>query len=137
MTSFDSLSGEKRGLFHFENLTHLLSYRSLDELLTEALSWLVNTFRATGGAILYASTLVKSVRLGDLSAAAEQKARTHTLSDGTPGHSFRTLLEELSTIVRNTRRTAQSAEKAPTFMVVTQPNPVQQRALKLLDSITV
>jgi signal transduction histidine kinase len=73
MTSFDSLSGEKRGLFHFENLTHLLSYRSLDELLTEALSWLINTFRATGGSILYASTLVKSVRLGDLSAAAEQK----------------------------------------------------------------
>ena len=71
------------------------------------------------------------------SATAEQKARTHTLSDGTPVHSLRTLLEELSSIVRNTCRTARFPAKAPTFMIVTQPNPVQQRALKLLDSITV
>jgi transposase len=71
------------------------------------------------------------------SASAEQKVRTHTLTDGTPVHSFRTLLNELSTIVRNTCRTAQSGENAPTFMIVTQPNPIQQRALKLLDSITV
>lgn len=35
------------------------------------------------------------------SAQAERKALTHTLPDGTPAHSFRTLLEELSTIVRN------------------------------------
>lgn len=71
------------------------------------------------------------------SATAEQKARTHSLSDGTPAHSFPTLLEELSSIVRNTCRTARSPAKAPTFMIVTQPNPVQQRALKLLASITV
>ena len=32
---------------------------------------------------------------------AAHKAHTHTLSDGTPAHSFRTLLDELSTIVRN------------------------------------
>jgi hypothetical protein len=70
------------------------------------------------------------------SAKAEHKARTHTLSDGTPAHSFRTLLEELSTIVRNTCRTAKASASAPTFTILTQPNPIQQRALQLLDTIS-
>lgn len=68
---------------------------------------------------------------------AEQKAQTHTLSDGTPAHSFRTLLDELSTIVRNTCRTITDSARAPTFTIVTQPNAVQQRALKLLETIAV
>lgn len=68
---------------------------------------------------------------------AEHKAQTHTLSDGTPAHSFRTLLDELSTIVRNTCRTTTDSARAPTFTIVTQPNAVQQRALKLLETIAV
>jgi len=68
---------------------------------------------------------------------AERKAHTHTLSDGTTAHSFRTLLEELLTIVRNTCRTIKGSAQAPTFTIVTQPNAIQQRALKLLDTITV
>jgi hypothetical protein len=68
---------------------------------------------------------------------AERKAHTHRLSDGTPADSFRTLLEELSTIVRNTCRTVKAAAQAPTFTLVTQPNPIQQRALELLETITV
>jgi Transposase DDE domain len=71
------------------------------------------------------------------SAQAEHKAHTHTLSDGMPAHSFRTLLDELSTIVRNTCRTPVDSAQAPTFTIVTQPNPVQQRAFKLLETITV
>jgi transposase len=71
------------------------------------------------------------------SAKAERKAHTHTLSDGTLAHSFRTLLDELSTIVRNTCRTVPVSAQAPTFTIVTQPNPIQQRAFKLLDTITV
>ena len=71
------------------------------------------------------------------SAQAERKAHTHTLSDGTPAHSFRTLIEELSSIVRNTCRTAKASPQAPTFTIVTQANPVQQRALALLDTINV
>jgi hypothetical protein len=67
------------------------------------------------------------------SAQAEHKAHTHTLIDGTPAHSFRTLLEELSTIVRNTCRA--TADSAATFTIVTQPNAAQQRALKLLETI--
>jgi transposase len=68
---------------------------------------------------------------------AERKARTHTLSDGTPAHSFRTLLDALSTIVRNTCRTTTDSAHAPTFTIVTQANATQARALKLLDMIAV
>ena len=71
------------------------------------------------------------------SESAEHKAHTHTLSDGTPAHSFSTLLDELSTIVRNTCRTPTDSAQAPTFTIVTQPSVVQQRAFKLLETITV
>jgi transposase len=70
------------------------------------------------------------------SASAERKAHTHTLSDGTPAHSLRTLFEALSTIVRNTCRTRHASAQAPTFTITTQPNPHQQRALDLLTTIT-
>ena len=71
------------------------------------------------------------------SAKAERKALTHTLDNGSPAHSLRTLLEELSTIVRNTCRTPNSAADAPTFMIVTRPNQTQQRALQMLETIRV
>jgi hypothetical protein len=38
------------------------------------------------------------------SEAGQTKAQTRRLADGTPAHSFRTLLEQLATIVRNTYR---------------------------------
>jgi Transposase DDE domain len=68
------------------------------------------------------------------SAMAERKAHTHTLADGTPAHSFRTLIEELATIVRNTCR-ARDTTKAPTFPLITQASPTQRRALDLLETI--
>jgi transposase len=68
------------------------------------------------------------------SKAALVKAGRHTLDDGTPAHSFSTLMAELATIVRNTCRTPQ-ATNAPTFEVVTTPNPKQKRALELLQQI--
>jgi transposase len=71
------------------------------------------------------------------SADALNKVHTHTLSDGTAVHSFRTLIEELSTIVRNLCRTAKASAQAPTFTIVTQPNRIQRRALDLLDTIAV
>ena len=70
------------------------------------------------------------------SEAAEAKAVTKTLADGTPAHSFRTALEDLSTIVRNNCQ-APGAPSAPTFAVVTTPSPAQQRAIDLLDQIAV
>ena len=71
------------------------------------------------------------------SKAALAKVATHTLPDGSQAHSFRTLLQELSTIVRNTCQPSAGAAAAMTFQMTTIPNPTQQRALQLLQSITV
>ena len=72
------------------------------------------------------------------SAAALQKVATHTLDDGrTPAHSFRTLLESLATIVRNTCRTRAAKPAAPTFQIDTAPNRLQRRAFELLQAIAV
>jgi Transposase DDE domain len=66
---------------------------------------------------------------------ASAKAARHTLDDGTPAHSFSTLLAELATIVRNTCRTPHAAPNTPTFEVLTTPNAKQQRAFDLLQHI--
>ena len=70
------------------------------------------------------------------SKAAIVKATRHALDDGTPAHSFRTLLDELGTVVRNTCRTHASVDDAPTFEIVTTANPKQARAIDLLKTIT-
>jgi transposase len=69
------------------------------------------------------------------SKAALAKVARHTLDDGTPVHSFATLLEELATIVRNTCRTPKAGPDAPTFEILTTPNSKQQRAFALLQQI--
>jgi hypothetical protein len=69
--------------------------------------------------------------------AALAKVTTRTLKDGSAVHSFRTLLEELSTIVRNTCETRFAQRSGSSFQMSTTPNPAQQRALQLLQAITV
>ena len=69
------------------------------------------------------------------SQAALAKVASKRLDDGTPAHSFCTLLAELGTIVRNTCRTPHAGPDAPTFEVTTTPNPKQKRALELLQQI--
>jgi len=71
------------------------------------------------------------------SEAALEKAATRTLTDGSPVHSFRTLLAELSTIVRNTCLARVGKNRGSTFQMTTTPNPAQHRALQLLQAITV
>ena len=71
------------------------------------------------------------------SAAALAKVASHTLDDGTPAHSFATLLAELATLVRNTCRTPRAGNDAPTFELLTTPNPKQQRAFELIQKIRV
>ena len=66
---------------------------------------------------------------------ALQKVITHTLPDGTPAHSFRTLLEDLSSIVRNTCRTPGPVERSGTFDLLTTPTATQRHALELIDKI--
>jgi hypothetical protein len=67
--------------------------------------------------------------------AALAKVARHALDDGTPAHSFSTLLAELATIVRNTCRTPNAGHDAPTFELVTTPNAKQKRALELIEQI--
>ena len=69
------------------------------------------------------------------SAAALAKAARHSLDDGTPVHSFASLLEELATVVRNTCCTPGAGADAPTFDVLTTPNAKQKRALELIQQI--
>ena len=70
------------------------------------------------------------------SASAQTKATTHRLIDGTPAHSFSTLMADLATIVRNTCNTPSAAPNAPTFEITTTAQPKQQRAFALIQSIT-
>jgi Transposase DDE domain len=69
------------------------------------------------------------------SKAALAKAARHSLDDGTPVHSFSTLLAELATITRNTCRTPKAGPDAPTFELVTTANQKQKRALQLIEQI--
>lgn len=70
------------------------------------------------------------------SSSAHDKASTHLLVDGTPAHSFSTLMADLATIVRNTCRTPNAESDAPTFEVTTTAGPKQQRAMALVHAIT-
>ncbi len=69
------------------------------------------------------------------SQAALDKLERRTLDDGTPVHSFSTLMAELATIVRNTCRTPSAGPEPPTFDLVTTPNTKQRHALELLQQI--
>jgi transposase len=77
------------------------------------------------------------VAAAERSEAALDKVATRKLKNGSPVHSFRTLLEELSTIVRNTCEARVGQRSGSSFQMTTMPNPTQQRATQLLQSITV
>ena len=69
------------------------------------------------------------------STSAQAKAATHILADGTPAHSFSTLMAELATIVRNTCRALNAESDSPTFEVTTTAAPKQRRAMELVHAI--
>src|SRR6202045_293976 len=64
------------------------------------------------------------------SPAAVTKQTTGRTEDGLPVHSFRTLLDDLATLTRNTLVTAIAPEQP--FTLIARPTPVQQRARDLL-----
>lgn len=84
----------------------------------------------------HAKTTRDPVAPAKRSKAALAKAASHVLDDGTPAHSFATLLAKLATIVRNTCRTPGARDDAPTFDILTTPNAKQKRALELIQQIT-
>lgn len=71
------------------------------------------------------------------SAGALKKVHTKRLSDGTRVHSFRTLLKDLSTIVRNTCRRKEAESTESSFSIDTTPSPSQQRVYELIKQISV
>jgi hypothetical protein len=75
------------------------------------------------------------VAAAERSEAALEKVATRKLKDGSLVHSFRTLLEDLSTIVRNTCEARVGNKGGSTFQMTTLPNPAQQLALNLLQEI--
>ena len=66
------------------------------------------------------------------SAGALTKAHTQRLSDGSPVHSFGTLLDELATLTRN-RVVPVGAPDEAAFEIDAIPTPLQARALSLLE----
>ena len=69
------------------------------------------------------------------SEAADHKAATKKTSDGHRAHSFQTLLQHLSTIVRNTCVHPHSRDDGGHIHIDTQPSATQSRALELIDQI--
>jgi transposase len=65
------------------------------------------------------------------SQAAKRKAASKRTDKRTPVHSFRTLLDDLGTIVKN--QIKPNIPDAPSFTKTTQPTPAQQEALDLLS----
>jgi transposase len=70
------------------------------------------------------------------SSKALQKISGRILADGSPVHSFRTLLQDLATIVRNTCVTRGTKTGSPGFQMLTTQNTTQHRATQLLQRIT-
>jgi len=69
------------------------------------------------------------------SAGALRKVHAKVLDDGTPVHSFQTLLKALSGIVRNGSRRRGAGPEEATVEIVTTPTRHQQRAYELLNTI--
>jgi transposase len=67
------------------------------------------------------------------SPSAQHKAQPKRTTAGHPAHTLRSLLDELATQTRNTIRVPGSHA---TFTKLTQPTPLQARALELADTIT-
>jgi transposase len=82
-----------------------------------------------------AKTSRDPVAPAERSKAARKKASTKRLADGTPVHSFRSLLHNLSGLVRNTCRRAGAPPDEATFYMLTPPDAKQQQAYDLLKQI--
>ena len=68
--------------------------------------------------------------------SAKRKQATRQAEDGTPLHSFRTLLEDLATVTRNVcHAKGQHGSRQTEFKLDTQPSKEQERALELLKGI--
>ncbi len=72
------------------------------------------------------------VAKAERSPEAKRKASTQRTTTGETCHSFRSLLDELALVVRNTNRVHGSEAS---FETITKPNPTQTHALQLIEPI--
>jgi len=72
------------------------------------------------------------VAKAERSPEAKRKASTQRTAAGETCHSFRSLIDELALVVRNTNRVRGNAA---TFETITEANPTQARALHLIELI--
>ncbi len=69
------------------------------------------------------------------SVKSQAKAASRELADGTPAHSFATLMAELASVVRNTCMTLGAGPEAPSFEITTTAPTNHLRALALIRDI--
>jgi len=129
---------------HIRPIHHHLADRVRAHLFLCMLAYYVEWhMREAWRALLFADEDLKRKSRRDPVAAAVRspaaltKIARRTLEHGSPVHSFRTLLHELSTLVRNTCQAQATQHAGATFLMTTLPSPAQHRALQLLQSITV
>jgi len=75
------------------------------------------------------------VAQAERSSQAVKKVHSKQLADGSPAHSFQSLLRNLATIVRNTCQSRDAVAGTPSFTIDTQPTLTQQKAAQLLKEI--
>lgn len=83
----------------------------------------------------YLKEIRDPVAPAERSSSAKQKAYSKQLDDGSAVYSFRGLLNHLGSIVRATCRCPGEEIDSPTFSLITNPNPKQQKAFDLLKTI--
>ena len=84
---------------------------------------------------LEAKALRDPVAPAERSDAALEKVHTKSLDDGSPVHSFQSLLQLLSGIVLNIAQVPGTFDDTATFEIITTPNPTQRRAIELVNNI--
>ena len=77
-----------------------------------------------------AATRANPVAAAQRSDEALAKAARKRTTEGTPVHSFTSLLADLATVGANQ---IQPADDMPAFTIITSPTPLQRRAFELLD----
>ncbi len=148
--SYKSLSQVERAFRSFKTVDlkvrpihHRLETRVRAHIFLTMLAYYVEwTMREAWRPLLFCDEDQQAKKTRDPVAPAKRsdvalhKVHSKKLEDGTAVHSFQTLLKRLSTIVRNVCRVPGADPDAPTFHVVTTPDPTQQRAYDLLETIT-
>lgn len=84
---------------------------------------------------LEAKALRDPVEPAERSLGALEKIHTKRLEDGSPVYSFQSLIQLLSGLVLNRAQVPGTFGDSTTFEIITTPNPIQQRAIELVNSI--